>query len=171
MPEFVLETARLRLRQVSTDDAGFMLGLTNEPSWLQFIGDKGIRTLADARAYIERSYLAMYARCGHGLYLVELKPGNTAIGICGLIRRDGLADVDLGYAFLPAHWNQGYAHEAASAVIDYGKTRFGLTRLIALTALDNERSARLLEKLGFRFEKTGRLTRDGAESKLFAREL
>jgi RimJ/RimL family protein N-acetyltransferase len=113
----------------------------------------------------------MYERCGHGLYLVELKPSATPIGISGLIQREGLADVDLGYAFLPAYWGQGYAHEAAGAVMDYGRIRFGFKRLIALTALDNDRSTRLLEKLGFRYERTGRITREGPESKLFARDL
>lgn len=164
----VLETARLALRWLETDDAVFVLRLVNEPSWRRFIGDKGIRTIEDARNYIEDGPIAMYLRLGFGLYLVALKDTGEPIGICGLIKRESLEDVDLGFAFLPAFRGKGYAFESASAVMDYGRHVFGLSRLLAVTAQDNEVSAKLLEKLGFHFERLTRLAPDAAEMKVFA---
>lgn len=163
----VLETDRLILRQMSAEDAEFMLGLLNEPSWLRFIGDRGVRTLEDARAYILKGPVDMYGRLGFGLYLTELKEGGVPIGICGLVKRDFLEDVDIGFALLPAFWGQGYAHEAASAVMDYGKETLGLKRIVAITAPDNQSSIRLLEKLGLKFDRMIRATVDGPEIRLF----
>jgi|ERR1043165_1197992 RimJ/RimL family protein N-acetyltransferase len=166
----VVETDRLIVRWLSPDDDDFILGLLNEPSWLRFIGNKSVKTKADARAYILKGPVAMYSRLGFGLYLVELKEEGRSIGICGLIKRDALEDVDIGFAFLPAYWGKGYAYEAASAVMDHGKTAFGLKRLVAITSPDNEASVRLLEKLGFCFERMVKLTDDSEEIKLFAIE-
>lgn len=146
----VVETARLRLHRFGIDDAAFVLQLVNEPSWLEFIGDKGVRTLADARTYLIDGPLAMYARCGHGLYRVDLRSSGTAIGMCGLIRRDSLPDVDIGYAFLPAHWGEGYAEEATRATLAHARDDLGLHRLLAIVTPANTRSIRLLEKLGLR---------------------
>lgn len=168
--EIVLETGRLVLRRLSARDAGFILKLLNEPSWLRFIGDRGVRTLEDARLYIERGPVAGYERDGFGFYLVELKAGGDAAGICGLVRREGLADVDIGFAFLPQFWGRGYAHEAAAAVMEYAREVFGLRRIVAITAADNDSSIRLLEKLGLSFERMIRLPGDDEEIKLYARD-
>jgi RimJ/RimL family protein N-acetyltransferase len=164
----VLETERLILRWMSTGDAGFILELLNEPSWLRFIGDRGVRTIEDARDYILNGPVAMYARLGFGLYLTELKEDGNPIGICGLIKRDFLDDVDIGFAFLPRYWGQGYAYEAASAVLAYGQGVLGLKRIVAITTPDNDRSARLLEKLGLRFERVVRYPDDSQDVRLFA---
>jgi len=164
----VLETERLNLRWMSADDAAFMRGLLNEPSWLRFIGDRGVRTLDDARNYILTGPVASYARLGFGLYVVELKESGDPIGICGLVKRDFLDDVDIGFAFLPQYWRQGYAYEAASAVMGYGTETLGLKRIVAITAADNHSSARLLEKLGLRFERMVSYPGDGHDVRLFA---
>lgn len=164
----VLETERLILRRMSAGDAGFILGLLNEPSWLRFIGDRGVRTIEDARDYILNGPVAMYARLGFGLYVTELKEDSSPMGICGLVKRDFLDDVDIGFAFLPKYWGQGYAYEAAVAVMAYGQEVLGLERIVAITTLDNDRSARLLEKLGLRFERLVRYPDDGQEIRLFA---
>ena len=164
----VLETERLILRRVTVEDSEFILELLNDPSWLRFIGDKGVRTLDDARGYILKSLVSLYERLGFGLYLTELKDEGIPIGICGLIKRDALEDVDLGFAFLPQFRGEGYAYESASAVMAYGKRAFGLNRMVAITTPDNDSSARLLEKLGFNFERMVRLSEDGAEVNLFA---
>jgi ribosomal-protein-alanine N-acetyltransferase len=148
----VLETARLTLRQLTPEDAPFILELVNEPSWLQFIGDKGVRTLDDARGYIQNGPMDMYARLGFGLYLVQRKDG-TPMGICGLIKRPTLEDVDIGFAFRPQFWGQGYARESAAAVLDQGRDAFKLKRVVAITSPGNVSSIRLLEKLGFKFER------------------
>jgi len=163
----VLETDRLILRRLSVDDAGFMLGLLNDPSWLRFIGDRGVRTREEARAYILKGPVDMYDRLGFGIYLTELKEEGGPIGICGLVKRDFLADVDIGFALLPGFWGQGYAYEAASAVMEYAKEALGLKRLVAITNPENHSSVRLLEKLGFQFDRMVRATADGPEIRLF----
>jgi RimJ/RimL family protein N-acetyltransferase len=159
------------LRWLSTDDAEFILELLNEPSFLKFIGDKGVRTLEDARNYILNGPVDMYNRLGFGLYLTELKDGGVPIGICGLIKRDALKDVDIGFAFLPRFWAKGYAYESASAVMAYGKNVLGLNRIVAITSPDNHASAKLLEKLGLRFERMISLSQSAEEVKLFASDV
>ena len=163
----VLETDRLLLRHLTTDDAEFILELLNEPSWLRFIGDRGVRTLDDARAYVVEGPVAMYERHGVGLYLVESKSDATPLGICGLIRRDTLEDIDIGFAFLPRHWGKGYALESAAAVLEHGRHALGLRRIVAITSLDNDSSIRLLEKLGMTFARTMRMPGEAEDVRLF----
>jgi len=167
-PMRILETERLILRQFTSDDAGFIFELLNEPSFIQNIGDRGVRNTSDAEMYIERGPVVSYARFGFGLYLVQLKESRASIGMCGLIKRDSLDDVDIGYAFLPKFWSKGYAVESASAVMAYARDVIGLKRIIAITDPDNQGSIRVLEKLGFKYEKMIRLSADDIELKLFA---
>jgi RimJ/RimL family protein N-acetyltransferase len=164
----VLETERLALRRFDEGDAAFILELVNDPDWIRFIGDKRVCSLEDARGYIARGPLAMYERCGFGLYLVEAKGSGEPLGMCGLIRREGLADVDIGFAFLPRHRGQGLAREAAAACLAYGRDVLKIARVVAITSRDNEDSARLLEWLGMRFEKTVSLPGDPEELRLYA---
>lgn len=149
----VLETDRLLLRHLNLSDAEFILELLNEPAFLQNIGDRGVRTTVDAGLYILNGPLASYEKFGFGLYLVQLKEPPVPLGICGLLKRDFLEDVDLGFAFLQRFWFKGYAYESASAVMDYGRGALGLKRIAAVTAPHNQGSIRVLEKIGFRFEK------------------
>ncbi|MGE0582346.1 MAG: GNAT family N-acetyltransferase [Steroidobacteraceae bacterium] len=149
----ILETRRLALRLIGADDAPFILGLLNEPSFLRFIGDRGVRTLDDARAYIENGPVASYARHGLGLWLAQRREDGTPIGMCGLLKRDTLDDVDIGFAYLPAYWGQGYAYEAAAAVMDHGRRVLGIPRIVAIVSPDNAGSIRLLEKIGLVFER------------------
>jgi RimJ/RimL family protein N-acetyltransferase len=167
----IAETERLVLRRMTLDDADFILELVNEPSWLEYIGDKGVGTIEDARRYIASGPLAMYARLGFGLYLTVLKADATPIGICGLLKRDTLDDVDIGYALLRRFGGHGYAYEAAAATLVHGRQAFGLTRIIAIAAPRNLRSVRLLEKLGLGFERMIRLAPDRPESGLYGRDL
>jgi RimJ/RimL family protein N-acetyltransferase len=149
----IVETARLRLRRLSTADAPFMLELLNQPSFIRNIGDRGVRTLNDAVAYLENGPIASYERHGFGLFLVELKSDGTPIGVCGILRREELPEADIGFSLLPEYWSQGFAWEAAAAVQDYARATLGLRRMVAITSPDNEPSAKLLGKLGFRFER------------------
>lgn len=167
----VLETERLRLRRLHVGDAPFILELLNDPAWLEHIGDKGVRTLEDARKYIETGPLAMYARFGFGLYLVELKADGASAGLCGLLKRDSLEHVDIGFAFLPRFRRMGLAFEAAAGTVKYARTELGLSRLVAITSQGNLASGRLLEKLGFRFERNVQLVAGGEELKLYGAEL
>lgn len=164
----VLETDRLILHRLTVEDAAFILDLLNQPSFLQYIGDRGVRTLDDARRYILNGPVASYKRFGFGLNRVELKATGTPIGLCGLLKRETLDDVDIGFAFLPSFWSKGYAYESASAVLEQGLDALGLPRIVAITAPDNHRSIRLLEKLGLRFERLARLSEAEPEVKLFA---
>jgi RimJ/RimL family protein N-acetyltransferase len=167
----ILKTDRLVLRHVSVDDAPFIVELLNDPSWLRFIGDKGVRTPADAREYILRGPVDMYQRLGFGLYLAELRDGGAPIGLCGLIKRDSLDNVDVGYALLPRYREQGYAHEAASAVLAYGRDVLGLKRIVAITSPDNDASSGLLARLGFRFQRSLKFGDDMHDVSLYATEL
>jgi RimJ/RimL family protein N-acetyltransferase len=164
----ILETDRLLVRRLVLDDADFMLELLNEPAFLENIGDRGARTLTDARRYIARGPVASYRKFGFGLYLVELKDSGTPIGICGLLKRETLDDVDIGFAFLQRYWSQGYARESAAAVMHYGWTTLGLPRIVAITKPTNQASIALLEKLGLRYERNIALPTHGGENKLFA---
>jgi RimJ/RimL family protein N-acetyltransferase len=164
----ILETERLLLRRLTAGDAAFILELLNEPAFLQNIGDRGARTLADARRYIAKGPVASYRKFGFGLYLVELKDSGAPIGICGLLKRESLDDVDIGFAFLRRYWSQGYARESAAAVMDYGWTTLRFPRIVAITKPNNQASITLLEKLGLRFEKIIALPDHGGANKLFA---
>jgi RimJ/RimL family protein N-acetyltransferase len=166
----VIETARLTLRWLSVDDAAFIVALLNDPAWLRFIGDKGVRSHDDARRYILNGPVKMYAQYGFGLYLTELKDG-VPIGLCGLIKREGLEDVDVGFAFLPEYRKNGYALESAAAVIAHGENVLRLSRIVAITAPANGDSVRLLEKLGLRFERNVQLPNDTEEIRLYARDV
>lgn len=166
-----LETNRLGLRQLTLDDAAFVLALVNEPGWLRFIGDRGVHTPEDARRYLENGPFAAYARSGYGHYLVERKADGAALGICGIVKREALEEPDLGFAFFERHWGQGYAEEASVAVLAHARGELGLLRVCAITAPDNVSSIRLLGKLGFRFERVTRLVENGPESRLYLREM
>jgi ribosomal-protein-alanine N-acetyltransferase len=164
----ILETERLVLRRLAANDAPFILELLNEPAFLENIGDRGARNLADARRYIAKGPVASYRKFGFGLFLVALKDSATPIGICGLLKRDSLPHVDIGFAFLQKFWSQGYARESAAAVLDYGWNTLRLDRIVAITKPHNQASVTLLEKLGLRFEKMIQLSDHGGENKLFA---
>jgi len=164
----VLQTVRLSLRHFERADAPFVFELLNEPSWLQHIGDKGIRTLIDAERYIQNGPVSMYARLGFGLYLVELTESSESVGMCGLIKRDSLEDVDLGFAFLSRFCGHGYAHESAAAVISYAKTLLGIERIVAITSANNQASGKLLRKLGFTLERSIGASGDARDVMLYS---
>ncbi|MED2838401.1 GNAT family N-acetyltransferase [Bacillus wiedmannii] len=161
----VLETERLVLRWLDIKDAPFILELVNDPAWIQFIGDKRIKNLDDAKKYILNGPVDMYNKMGFGLYLVERKEDFTPLGMCGLIKRDSLEDVDIGFAFLEKFRSKGYGFESASAVIDYGVQNLGMKRIVAITTIDNINSGKLLEKVGLQFEEI--ISDSGEDLKLF----
>ena len=164
----ILETKRLYLRRLTLADAPFTLTLLNDPGYIQFIADRGVSTLAGARDYLANGPLAGYAQHGISLWLVVLKEGDVAVGMCGLIKRDSLDDVDIGYAFLTQFRGRGFAYEAAAATLTYGQNDLSLKRIVAITTTDNDRSIGLLEKLGLGYERMVRLTPGDIELKLFA---
>lgn len=163
----ILETERLILRLASDDDAEFVLELLNDPSFVRNIGDKGVRTVADAREYISSRLVDSYERHGFGLYVVELKATGDPAGICGLVKRESLEDPDVGFAFLPRFWSRGYAFESAAAVMAYAREVLGLGRVVGVVNPDNDGSIRVLEKLGLRFERMVALSAGGDECRLY----
>jgi RimJ/RimL family protein N-acetyltransferase len=166
----VLSTSRLILRHLTLEDAAFMLELLNEKLFLEYIGDRGVRNINDAKAYLAKGAIASYQDFGFGLYAVELKDSGELIGICGLSKREGLDHPDLGFALLQKFHGQGYANESAEAVMHYARTTLGLRRIEAIAKPQNRNSVRLLEKLGFHFEKTIRMPSDKNDTSLFAYE-
>jgi ribosomal-protein-alanine N-acetyltransferase len=167
-PVIVLETPHLVLRHLTLNDAPFIVELLTEPSFVRYIGDRGVRTVHDARRYLLAGPIASYAQRGFGLYLAFLKETGESVGICGLLKRDTLPDVDVGFALMPAYRGLGYAAEAAAAVLQHGQGALGLKRIVAITSPDNVASIKVLERIGLHFERLIRLGDDPKEVKLFA---
>jgi RimJ/RimL family protein N-acetyltransferase len=163
----VIRTARLTLRELELTDADFILELLNDAAFLRFIGDKGVRNAADARDYIQNGPIDSYRRHGFGLYAVCLTDG-TPTGMCGLVRREGLADADVGFAFLSRHRAKGYAVESAAAVLAHARDALRLHRIVAITSPENSGSIAVLTRIGLKFERLIRLNEDSPELKLFA---
>ncbi|MGK0270417.1 MAG: RimJ/RimL family protein N-acetyltransferase [Cocleimonas sp.] len=167
----ILETERLYLRRLVRDDAEFILNLLNQPSWLEFIGDKNVYSLNDAKKYIELSPMTMYQHYGFGLFLVCSKDTSTPIGLCGLMKRDNLDDADLGYAFLPDFWQKGFALEAVQSVLSYAKNTHQLTRVLALCKSSNTASIKLLNKVDFTFDRDLKLLENEENLQIYQLEL
>lgn len=164
----VLETERLTLREITTHDAEFLLRLLNEPSFIQNIGDRNVRTIDEACTYALNGPIASYEQHGFGLYLVELKETGEPIGISGLVKRDLLPDADVGFAFLPDYWRRGYAVESAQAVRQYAFEVLGLKRFLAIVNPANAGSIRVLEKIGLGYDRMIRVTPDAPEICLYS---
>lgn len=146
-----LETNRLKMREFSAEDAAFVLRLLNEPSFIEFIGDRGVRNLFDAKRYLHDGPMTSYRQHGHGLLHLSLKEGDVPIGMCGLVKRDTLPDPDIGFALLPAFWGRGYVTEAAEAVLQHGQKTLGIRVVLGITTPGNARSIAVLQKLGLSF--------------------
>ena len=165
-----LETSRLVLRRLQFDDAPFLVQLLNEPSFIANIGDRGVRNVEDAHRYLREGPMSMYERFGFGLWHTSRKSDGASVGMCGLLKRDTLPDVDVGYAFLPAYWGQGFAFEAAEAVVAHGRRKFGLNRVIGVVSQGNAGSIRVLEKLGMSFERLHSMRPGEPDVRLYGRD-
>ena len=162
------ETQRLRIRELTVDDAEFICGLVNEPSFLENIGDKGVRNLEDARQFILEGPWASHRERGYGQFLVELKKGGDPIGVCGLLFREALDVSDIGCAFMPQFWRRGFAFEAACAVMEYGRSMLGIDKIVGLTSEENVASIKALEKLGMSFERMVKMSDDDPGTALYS---
>ncbi|WP_271783839.1 GNAT family N-acetyltransferase [Aquimarina algiphila] len=158
--KYILETERLSLREFEIEDANFIIELLNTPNWLEFIGDIGVKTTKDARNYMKNGPLASYKKNGFGLWLVQLKASHIPIGMCGLVNRDTLEHVDIGFALLPEYEGLGYGFEIANATMNYAKHSLNIESVIAVTDSENTSSIKLLQKIGLNFEKTLKLSED-----------
>ena len=167
----VIETERLNLREMSGSDADFVLKILNDPGFVRFVGDRGVRTHEDAARYIDERFVGSYRRNGFGLWLVEVKDEQAPAGICGLLKRGTLPGVEVGYSLLPTFRGKGYAFEAAEAALGYARDVLGLPRLYAVVNPDNAASIRVLEKLGMKFEHPLRLPGEESDINLFSTDL
>ena len=157
---FGIDTQRLQLRQLTLADASLMLAVWNDPAFIRFVGDRGIRTLDDAREAMSAGALKLYKDYGYGPYGVVLRGKGTPIGICGLFRREDLDEPDIGFAILPGYCGNGYAYEASVAVLQYAREELGIPRITAIVSPDNKASVGLIRKLGLRFERMHRMAGD-----------
>ena len=167
MSSLHLQTKRLSIEYLEPADAAFTLALLNDPDFITHVGDRHIRTVAGAREYLEDGPIASYREHGFGMFRVRVRASGEVVGMCGLVNRSGLEEVDIGYAFLPRGRGRGLALEAAQAVFDYARQELGLQRIVAVVTPSNRPSIALLEKLGLLFERTIRLSPDGVELCLY----
>ncbi len=167
----IAETDRLVIRKFIIDDAPFIVELLNTAGWLQFIGDRKVKTINDAENYLLKGPIQSYVDNGFGLYMVELKKGTLPIGMCGLIKRQFLRDPDIGFAFLPEQSGKGYGYESALAVLNFAKEKIGLRKILGITSPENNVSINLLKKLNLQFEKMITFPNEIEESMLFSATL
>lgn len=167
MNTYIIETERLRLREFDSTDGELIYELLNSPGWLKYIGSRSIATIDDAVKYIETKIQKGYRESGFGFYLVELKASGAKTGMCGLVKREGLDDIDIGFALLPQFENKGYALESSMAVIQYARNVLNIHKLAAITLPSNLSSIKLLEKLGMKFDKKINIPGDPEELLLY----
>lgn len=161
-------TERLILREATTADAEFMLALLNSEGWLKFIGDRGVRTVSEASYYLEERVISSYFMNGFGMYNVVSKATGEVMGMCGLVNRPTLDDIDIGFGFLPEFVGKGYAFEAATAIMDLAINDLKIKKIVAITTIDNLKSQRLLEKIGLSIVKQMKIEGDDAELYLYS---
>lgn len=162
-PGATIESQRLRLREICAEDAPLILEILTDPDFVANVGERGVHDLAAARRYVTDGICASYRSHGFGMYLVELRADGAPLGICGLLRRDYHSDVEIGFAFVPRARGNGYALEAARATLEFARHFLHLAQVVALTAPHNERSIRVLERLGFRRKRMVRFAADGPD--------
>ena len=164
----ILETNRLLVRKIELHDADFILRLVNEPSFLSNIGDKGVTNLDEAKRFILEGAWTNQERSGYGQFIVELKDGGDRVGICGLLYRESLGVSDVGFALLPEYWGSGFAFEAATAMVEYGRATLGIETIVGLTSHDNLPSIKVLKKLGMKFDRDVKMSSDDPGTALFS---
>ncbi len=171
MSSAIIETPRLLLKEFTSSDSEFIIELLNSPGWLKYIGTRNVSSAEDAVNYIENRIRRSYLESGFGFYKIELRTNGAKAGMCGLVKRDSLEEVDIGFALLPQYENNGYAFEASEAVMNFAKEKLKLHRLAAITVPYNNSSVKLLEKLGMKFERTIHLPDDPEALMLFNKDL
>lgn len=167
----IAETSRLFISKITLKDSRFFLELVNTPHWLKYIGDRKIKTVKDAKGYLRNVTLKSFTDFGFGFYKLQMKDANKTIGICGLVKRKQLDDVEIGFALLPEYEGKGFGYEASLSVLELAKETFGLKKITAITLPTNISSIKLLEKLGLTFEKKVKPFEDDEELLLFAKKL
>lgn len=153
----VLETERLSLQPMQIEDADLILELYNSPHFIEFIGDRNLKSIADAEYYIQSKFLPQFERLGYGNFLIKLKDDGTKIGGVGIFQREGITVHDIGFSFLPEFEGKGYGFEAASELMKTAFNQWDLEKLSAMTSKENIASQKLILKLGFQYQSMARL--------------
>jgi ribosomal-protein-alanine N-acetyltransferase len=167
-PDFLIETERLTMRRITPHDADLMLAVWNDPAFVRYVGDRGIRTIEQAAKAIEEGAMRLFSEHGFGPYRMALKTDDTAVGICGIFAREGMDEPDLGFSVLPEFCKRGFAYESAVAVIRHARVDLKLPRLTAIVSPENAASVGLIEKLGLQFERMIRLPGENSDISLYA---
>lgn len=167
MENNIIETERLLLKPMSTDDSQLIFELYNSPNFIRFIGDRNIKTVDDAENYIKNKFLPQIEKLGYGNYLISRKEDGKKIGSVGIFERDGLDVHDIGFSFLPEFEGKGYGYESASKLMEVGFKEFGLKKISAITTKENISSQKLIEKLGLKFQKMVSLPNDEEELRYY----
>ncbi|WP_242083110.1 GNAT family N-acetyltransferase [Aestuariivivens sediminis] len=168
----IVKTKRLHISKIVLKDAAFFLQLMNTPGFLKYIGDRNIKTIADAKAYLKSGLLKSYKVHGFGYYKLTLKEEpDRPIGIVGILKRDVLEHPDVGFALLPEYERLGYSYEASIEILKLAKDRFNLKKITAITNPDNDKSIKLLEKLGLKLEQRTDPFNEGKDLLLFGKAL
>lgn len=167
----VAETNRLLTTKFTENDATFFYKLANSPNWIRYIGDRGLKTVTDAQLYLKEDTLKSYTEFGFGFYKLQLKENGELIGTSGLVKRDWLEYVDIGFALLPEYEGKGFGFEASEEILKLAKNQFHLNKILAITLPTNKKSVKLIEKLGLVFEKRVKPFEDDEELLLFAKTL
>lgn len=167
----IIDTKRLYLRELTLGDSEFVYKLVNTPKWIKFIGDRKINSIKDSEKYLTKGPLKSYTQNGFGMWLIVLKHSLIPIGICGILKREFINDLDIGFAMLPKYENNGYGYEAANATLTFAKHKLKISRIVGFTLDYNNHSINLLNKLGFKFEKMIRLPNNDENMALFAKSL
>lgn len=164
-------TDRLQLRRLTLDDVDLMLNVWNDPAFVRYVGDRGIRTIDDARQAMQEGPLKLYSDYGYGPYRLALREDDTPVGICGLFRRDGFDEPDIGFSTLPGHTAMGYGYEAACTVVEYAQEELEIPCLTAIVSPENAASIGLIRKLGFSFERMYSWPDDARDVAIYRRQL
>jgi ribosomal-protein-alanine N-acetyltransferase len=143
----VLETERLRLRELTVDDAENFFELNSDEAVIRYTGDAPFADVAAARSFLEG--YQPYAETGYGRWAVVRKADGAFLGWCGLKRHDD-GETDLGFRLFRRYWGHGYATEAAVACLHVAFDRLGLDSVIGRTLQANAASVRVLEKAGMK---------------------
>jgi RimJ/RimL family protein N-acetyltransferase len=168
MPESTLQTERLSLRRLTLEDADLMLAVWNDPAFYKYVGDRGIRTREQAQEAMAAGALQLYENYGYGPFRVALRESDQPIGICGLFRREGFDDPDIGWSVLPDHGGKGFAFEAGTAVLNYAFEELALNYVVAFISAENMPSIGLAKKLGLRYERMTRMVGDEEDVCLYS---
>jgi RimJ/RimL family protein N-acetyltransferase len=162
LPE--METARLRLRKIQSDDLAALFLIVSDPEVMKYLGiEAGALMSREETRDTLGKMVDFWVQHGFGRWAVVNKEDGKLIGLCGF--RLFEATPELFYMFAKASWRRGLATEAARACLRYGFEEVGFDRIVAFTRHANTASIRVMTKIGMRTEKD--ITHPGVDAVCF----